>query len=470
MAITMVDRAERQSITRVLIANRGEIAVRIIRSLKRLGVETVLAVSSADRDSKGARMADRVVCVGPGRATESYLKIDTLVHAAQATGAQAIHPGYGFLSERAEFARACEENGVIFMGPTAEQIEQVGNKLEARRIAGEANVPITPGGPVETLDEALAVADKIGYPVLIKAVGGGGGRGLKRADTRESLVQQFDMASAEALSAFGDGRVYVECFVTQGRHVEVQVLGDGNHVIHLGDRDCSVQRRYQKLIEEAPAPLLSDALRKGLHEAAVRFAQHIGYRGAGTIEFLVDVAREQFYFLEMNARIQVEHPVTEEVTGIDLIEAQYRIAQGEPLPWTQNDIQVRGHAIECRINAEDCDHDFRPSPGRVTQAHFPVHDGLRIDTHIEAGAMIPPFYDSMVAKVIAFGQDREQARLRLREALDSLVLEGVKTNVALHKSILDTQDFMQGGVDTGFLGRYLAQKTNLQNESRLEQI
>ena len=254
MAITMVDRTQTPSITRVLVANRGEIAVRIIRSLKRLGVETVLAVSSADRDSLAARMADRVVCVGPGRATESYLKIDTLVHAAHATGAQAIHPGYGFLSERAEFARACEENDVIFIGPTAEQIEQVGNKLEARRIAGEANVPITPGGPVETLDEALAVADDIGYPVWIKAVGGGGGRGLKRADTRESLIQQFDMASAEALSAFGDGRVYVECFVTQGRHVEVQVLGDGKDVLHLGDRDCSVQRRYQKLIEEAPAP------------------------------------------------------------------------------------------------------------------------------------------------------------------------------------------------------------------------
>lgn len=469
MVITMVDRTQAPPITRVLVANRGEIAVRIIRSLKRLGVETVLAVSSADRDSLGARMADKVVCVGPGRATESYLKIDTLVHAAQATGAQAIHPGYGFLSERAEFARACEENDVIFMGPTAEQIEQVGNKLEARRIAGEANVPITPGGPVETLDEALAVADDIGYPVLIKAVGGGGGRGLKRADTRESLIQQFDMASAEALSAFGDGRVYVECFVTQGRHVEVQVLGDGKDVLHLGDRDCSVQRRYQKLIEEAPAPHLSDALRKGLHQAAVRFARHIGYRGAGTIEFLVDVPREQFYFLEMNARIQVEHPVTEEVTGVDLIEAQYRIAQGEPLPWSQNDIQVHGHAIECRINAEDCDHDFRPSPGRVTQAYFPSHDGLRIDTHIEAGAMIPPFYDSMVAKVIAVGQDREQARLRLRMALDDLVLEGVKTNIALHKAILETPEFTQGGVDTGFLGRYLAEKPSLQNEAQREQ-
>ncbi len=469
MAITMVDRTQAPPITRVLVANRGEIAVRIIRSLKRLGVETVLVVSSADRDSLGARMADKVVCVGPGRATESYLKIDTLVHAAQATGAQAIHPGYGFLSERAEFARVCEENDVIFIGPTAEQIEQVGNKLEARRIAGEANVPITPGGPVETLDEALAVADDIGYPVLIKAVGGGGGRGLKRADTRESLIQQFDMASAEALSAFGDGRVYVECFVTQGRHVEVQVLGDGKDVLHLGDRDCSVQRRYQKLIEEAPAPHLSDALRDGLHEAAVRFARHIGYRGAGTIEFLVDVPREQFYFLEMNARIQVEHPVTEEVTGVDLIEAQYRIAQGEPLPWSQNDIQVHGHAIECRINAEDCDHDFRPSPGRVTQAYFPSHDGLRIDTHIEAGAMIPPFYDSMVAKVIAVGQDREQARLRLRMALDDLVLEGVKTNIALHKAILETPEFTQGGVDTGFLGRYLAEKPSLQNEAQREQ-
>lgn len=460
MTQAKVDHAHITAIRRVLVANRGEIAVRILRTMKRLGVETVLAVSTADRDSLGARMADRVVCVGPGRATDSYLKIDALVHAAQATGAQAIHPGYGFLSERAEFARTCEENNIIFMGPTAEQIERVGNKLEARQIAQQAQVPITPGSSVETLDEALAVADEIGYPVLIKAVGGGGGRGLKRADTRESLIQQFELASAEALSAFGDGRVYVESFVTQGRHVEVQILGDGQNVIHLGDRDCSVQRRYQKLIEEAPAPLLSDELREGLHVAAVRFARQIAYRGAGTVEFLVDIPRQQFYFLEMNARIQVEHPVTEEVTGFDLIEAQYRIAQGEPLPWTQSDVHLSGHAIECRLNAEDWNHDFRPSPGRVTTAEFPESEGVRVDTHIESGAMIPPFYDSMVAKVIARGQTREQARSRLRQALNQLKLEGVQTNIELHKVVLETPEFTEGGVDTGFLGRYLAEQAS----------
>lgn len=443
-------------IQRVLVANRGEIAVRIIRTLKRLGVESVLAVSTADRDSLGARLADRAVCIGPGRASDSYLKIDTLIQAALGAGAQAIHPGYGFLSERTAFAQACEDNGIIFVGPTAQQIERVGNKLQARLIAEQAGVPITPGGPVQTLEQALAVADEIGYPVLIKAVGGGGGRGLKRADTRADLTSLFELASAEALAAFGDGRVYVECFVTQGRHVEVQVLGDGERVIHLGDRDCSVQRRYQKLIEEAPAPHLSDGLRRELHEAAVRFASHIGYRNAGTVEFLVDVPRQRFYFLEMNARIQVEHPVTELITGVDVVEEQLRIACGEPLRLSQADVVMRGHAIECRVNAEDCDRQFMPSPGRVTQARFAQGEGVRVDTHIESGALIPPFYDSMIAKVIAVGASREAARLRLAQALRETALEGVKTNLALHRTVLDTPEFIAGGVDTGFLGRYLA--------------
>ncbi|CAM5549706.1 Acetyl-CoA carboxylase biotin carboxylase subunit OS=Eoetvoesiella caeni OX=645616 GN=DFR37_11543 PE=4 SV=1 [Eoetvoesiella caeni] len=461
MKTPAMDKAQTDSgttkIRRVLVANRGEIALRIIRSLKRLDIESVLAVSTADRDSMGARMADRTVCIGPGRAADSYLKIGTLVQAALSTGAQAIHPGYGFLSERSEFARACEDNGLVFIGPTAEQIERMGNKLQAREIAQMAKVPITPGGPVESLEQALQAADKIGFPVLIKAVGGGGGRGLKRANTREELGKLFDLASAEALAAFGDGRVYIECFVTQGRHIEVQVLGDGKQVVHLGDRDCSVQRRYQKLVEEAPAPNFPDNMRQEVQAAAVRFAQHIGYRSAGTVEFLIDVPRKQFYFLEMNARIQVEHPVTELITGLDIVAEQLHIAQGNSLRLSQQDIHMKGHAIECRINAEDVENDFQPCPGRISEVQFPAMDGLRIDTYIEAGTMVPPFYDSMVAKIIAVADTRDEARRRLLDALDNVSIGGVKTNIRLHQAILRTPEFSAGGVDTGFLGRYLAQ-------------
>jgi acetyl-CoA carboxylase, biotin carboxylase subunit len=443
-------------IRRVLVANRGEIAVRIIRTLKQLGIESVLAVSAADRDTLGARLADRAVCIGPARATDSYLQIGTLIEAAKGVGAQAIHPGYGFLSERAAFAAACEEHGVIFIGPTAAQIERVGDKLEARRCAEEAGVPIAPGGPVDSLPAALALAETIGYPVLIKAVGGGGGRGLKRANTPEELTALFDMASSEALAAFGDGRVFVECFVTQGRHVEVQILGDGENIIHLGDRDCSVQRRYQKLIEEAPAPSLDETMRRDLHAAAVRFSKHIGYRSLGTVEFLVDIARQRFYFLEMNARIQVEHPVTEQITGLDLVAEQIAVAQGQRLRLTQADVRLTGHAIECRINAEDPVHDFRPAPGRVTDAHFPVREGLRVDTHIERGAMISPYYDSMIAKVIATGQTRDEARRLLLASLADVRVDGVLNNIALHRAVLATPEFTAGGFDTGFLGRFLA--------------
>jgi acetyl-CoA carboxylase biotin carboxylase subunit len=443
-------------IRRVLVANRGEIAVRIIRTLKRLGIDSVLAASAADRDSMAARMADRTVCIGPARAADSYLRIGTLVEAARGVGAQAVHPGYGFLSERSEFAAACADNGIIFIGPTAEQIERVGNKLEARRCADVAQVPISPGGPVDSVSAALTLAEQIGYPVLIKAVGGGGGRGLKRVNTPGELESLFELASAEALSAFGDGRVYIECFVTQGRHVEVQILGDGQSVIHLGDRDCSVQRRYQKLIEEAPAPGLPEDMRRELHAAAIRFAKHLNYRSLGTVEFLVDVARQRFCFLEMNARIQVEHPVTEQITGLDLVAEQIAVAQGQRLRLTQADVRLAGHAIECRINAEDPAHDFRPAPGTVSGVHFPAWPGLRVDTHLEPGAVIPPFYDSMIAKVIASGDTREQARQRLEAALSEVHIDGVITNVALHREVLATPEFRAGGFDTGFLGRFLA--------------
>ncbi len=443
-------------IKRVLVANRGEIAVRIIRTLKKLGIESVLAVSAADRNTLGARLADRAVCIGPARATDSYLQIGTLIEAAKGVGAQAIHPGYGFLSERAPFAAACEANDVIFIGPTSAQIERVGDKLEARRCAEEAGVPIAPGGPVDSLPAALTLAESIGYPVLIKAVGGGGGRGLKRANTPEDLSALFDMASSEALAAFGDGRVFVECFVTQGRHVEVQILGDGENIVHLGDRDCSVQRRYQKLIEEAPAPSLDETMRRDLHAAAVRFSKHIGYRSLGTVEFLVDIARQRFYFLEMNARIQVEHPVTEQITGLDLVAEQIAVAQGQRLRLTQADVRLTGHAIECRINAEDPVHDFRPAPGRITDANFPVREGLRVDTHIESGAMISPYYDSMIAKVIATGQTRDEARRLLLSSLEDVRVDGVLNNIALHRAVLATPEFTAGGFDTGFLGRFLA--------------
>jgi acetyl-CoA carboxylase biotin carboxylase subunit len=422
-----------------------------------MGLDTVLAASQADLDSMAARMADRTLCIGPARSADSYLNIPAVVHAALGAGADAVHPGYGFLSERAAFARCCEDAGLIFIGPTSAQIEQVGDKLAARRLAEAADVAVVPGGQVSSKAEALALAGRVGYPILIKAVGGGGGRGLKRADGPEQLDALYELASAEALAAFGDPRVYVECFVTHGRHIEVQVMGDGQRLVHLGDRDCSIQRRYQKLIEEAPAPALSAELRREIHAAAVRFAARIGYLSLGTVEFLVDVPRQRFYFLEMNARIQVEHPVTEAITGLDLVEEQLHIAQGEPLRWRQSDLRFRGHAIECRINAEDPAAGFRPSPGKVTLARFPEGPGLRVDTHMMCGASVPPFYDSMVAKIIAHADTREAALARLGAALAATRLEGIHTNLSLHRAVLTDPAFAAAGVDTHFLTRFLAQ-------------
>jgi len=445
------------TIRRILIANRGEIAVRIIRPAKALGLETVLAVSEADRGSLGAQMADRALCIGPARPSDSYLRVETIVQAALGSGCDAIHPGYGFLSERAALAQMCEDEGVIFIGPTAKQIEAVGDKLRARTEAIAANVPVVPGGPVESMTEAEKLAAEIGAPILVKAVGGGGGRGMKLVEDLKDLAATMDMASAEAGAAFGDARVYLERYVAQGRHVEVQVLGDGaGKVVHLGERDCSVQRRYQKLIEETPAPSLPEDIRAQMHEAAVRFAARLDYRGAGTVEFLYDVARNQFYFLEMNARIQVEHPVTEMVTGIDLIAEQIAIADGEGLRFSQEDIAINGAAIEIRVNAEDPARDFMPSPGTVSTAHWPSGDGIRVDTHIIDGAKIPPYYDSMVAKIIAHGPDRASALSRLQGALRETRIEGVSTNIAFQAESLADPDFAAGGVDTGFLARRAA--------------
>lgn len=430
--------------------------MRIIRTCRRLGIETVLAASAADRDSLPARLADRTVCIGPARSSDSYLKVDAIVQAALGAQADAIHPGYGFLSERPALAQACEEHGVIFIGPTAGQIESVGDKLRARAQAQAAAVPVVPGGAVGSTAEALSIARSLGMPLLVKAVGGGGGRGMKRVERFEDLAHAIQLAESEAGAAFGDARVYIERFVTRGRHIEVQVLGDGHgRVIHLGERDCSVQRRYQKLIEETPAPGLSESFRHRLHEAAVRFAARLSYRGAGTVEFLADLERDAFYFLEMNARIQVEHPVTEAVTGVDLVAEQIAIAAGEGLRLRQSDIRPRGCAIECRVNAEDPTRDFQPSPGCVSAVSWPAGEGIRVDTHVESGARIPPFYDSLMAKIIAHGVDREAALERMWQAVASTRVRGVATNLAFHATVLANQEFQAGGVDTAFLPRLL---------------
>ena len=444
------------TLRRILIANRGEIAVRIIRTCRRLGIEAVLAASEVDCGSVPARLADRTVCIGPARASDSYLKVDTIVAAALAVHADAIHPGYGFLSERQALARACEAHGIVFIGPTAGQIEAVGDKLRARAQAQAAQVPVVPGGAVTGVEDAAELARQIGFPLLVKAVGGGGGRGMKRVESAAELAHALQLAESEAGAAFGDARVYIERCVTHGRHVEVQVLGDGEgRVIHLGERDCSVQRRYQKLIEETPAPRLPASLRQRLHEAAVRFAARLAYRGAGTVEFLVDLERGEFYFLEMNARIQVEHPVTEAVTGIDLVAEQIAIAAGEGLRFSQSEITWRGHAIECRVNAEDPARDFLPSPGCASAVRWPDGEGIRVDTHIETGARIPPFYDSLMAKIIAHGTDREDALERMWRAIAATRIGGVATNLAFHSTVLANAQFQAGGVDTGFLARLL---------------
>jgi acetyl-CoA carboxylase biotin carboxylase subunit len=445
-------------VRRILIANRGEIAVRIIRTCRALGIETVLAASQADLDSVPARLADRTVCIGPARPADSYLKVEAVVHAARATHSDAIHPGYGFLSERAALARLCESAAIVFIGPTAAQIEAVGDKLRARAEAEAAQVPVVPGGAVTGGDEALAAARAIGVPLLVKAVGGGGGRGMKRVDTLAALPAALELAAAEAGAAFGDARVYLERYVASARHVEVQVLGDGaGGVIHLGERDCSTQRRYQKLVEETPAPGLSQRMRAALHAAAVRFARRLSYRGAGTVEFLVDEARDSFYFLEMNARIQVEHPVTEAVTGVDLIAEQIAIAGGSGLRLAQTDIRITGCAIECRINAEDPADDFRPSPGQVVAVTWPLQEGIRVDTHIAAGSRVPPYYDSLMAKIIAHAPDRETAVARLRQALAATRLTGVHSNLAFQQRVLADPEFQAGGFDTGFVARLLEQ-------------
>ena len=452
-------------IRRILIANRGEIATRIIRTCRQLGIETVLSASEADLDSVPARLADQVICIGPPAAGKSYLNIPALIAAADTTGADAIHPGYGFLAENRKFASACEETGLIFIGPTEDQLDSVGDKLKARHNAVAAGLPVVPGAEIESAQEGLRQAEEIGYPILIKAVGGGGGRGLKQVTDPEQLAETMTLAMAEAEAAFSDSRVYLERYVAAGRHVEVQILGDGSDVIHLGTRDCSIQRRYQKLVEEAPAPDLPEEIRSAMHESAAAFGRHLEYRGLGTVEFLYDRLRKEYYFLEMNARIQVEHPVTEAITGLDLVREQIAVAEGRPLGIRQEDIVFNGHAVECRINAEDVGNNFHPSPGRISTARFPVGSGIRVDTHIEPGVMVPPFYDSLIAKIITSATDRDEAIKRMVTALENCVIEGVETNLSMHRAIMQNDEFRTGGVTTAFFSHSFI-NTNPGNEKQ----
>ena len=441
------------ALKRVFVANRGEIAVRIVRACKTQGIETVVGISEADRGSLAARLADRAVCIGPARAADSYLKTPAIIAAAQGTGCDAVHPGYGFLSENEGFASACAESDLIFVGPSPENIRQMGNKLEARRIARENDVPLAEGSPrIASSAAAKDVAESIGYPLLFKAAAGGGGRGIRIVRKGSELVSAFENASAEAQAAFGDSALFMERYIENARHVEVQILADGQGgVIHLGERDCSLQRRYQKMVEEAPGFGLSDAVREGLHEASVCLAKVIGYRSAGTVEFIVDVDRQSFFFLEMNTRVQVEHPVTEMITGVDIVGAQLRIAGGEPLGIVQGDVRLTGHAIECRINAEAPQRDFQPTPGRITGWTVPEGDGIRVDTHAEEGWMVSPWYDSMLAKLIVHGRDRADAIARMRAALNRFSAAGVETTVPFLRHVLSRPDFAEGRTNTRWL-------------------
>ena len=439
---------------RVLIANRGEIACRIIRACRELGIESVAVYSQADKDALHVQLADHVVCIGPAASKDSYLKVENILSAAVTTGAQAIHPGFGFLSENAKFAKMCAECNITFIGPSSEVISQMGDKAEARKQMIAANVPVIPGSDdvVETVEEGIELAKRIGFPLLIKAVAGGGGKGIRRVETVEEFEHQFVTARQEALQAFGNADVYRERIIYPAKHIEFQILADQHgNVVHLGERDCSLQRKNQKIIEEAPSPSLSPELRREMGEAAVRAAKAVGYQNAGTIEFLVD-EEKHFYFMEMNTRIQVEHPITEMITNVDLVQQQIKIAAGEELPFTQEDITFEGHAIECRLNAENPFEGFRPSPGKVTFLHQPVGGmGVRIESALYTGYQIPPFYDSMLTKLIAHGKTREEAILRMKRMLFELVVEGVDTNQEFVEDLLDSPAFRRGDYTTAYV-------------------
>lgn len=445
---------------KILVANRGEIAVRIIRACREMGIETVAIYSEMDHAALHKELADEAICVGKDRASNSYLHIQNILSAAIHTGCDAIHPGFGFLSENPKFVRLCEECNIKFIGPRSELIEKMGDKAMARQMMIEAGVPVVPGseGSVQSVEEGLVLAKAIGYPVMVKASAGGGGKGMRIVNNAEEFQSQFETASMEAENAFGDGTMYMEKFVVDPKHIEIQILADEHgNVIHLGERDCSMQRRNQKVLEEAPAGLLSQEARERIGALAVKGASYVGYANAGTMEFLMD-QDENFYFIEMNTRIQVEHPVTEMITGVDLIKAQIHVAMGEALPMSQKDIQISGHAIECRINAEDPSRQFMPSPGTIEELFIPGGMGVRMDSVVYRGYKIPPTYDSMIGKLIVHAPTREEAILRMKRALGELVITGLQTNIDFQYALLNETEFENASYDTGFINRYLAQK------------
>ena len=441
---------------KVLIANRGEIALRVLRACKELGIRTVAVHSTADRDLMHVRLSDESVCIGPPSASESYLNVPAIIAAMELTDANGVHPGYGFLSENADFAEQVEKSGFIFIGPTAETIRMMGDKVSAIDVMRDAGVPTVPGsnGPLDdNHDRTLALAKEIGYPVIIKAAAGGGGRGMRVVHNEAALLKAIHVTQTEAKSFFGDGTVYLEKFLENPRHVEIQVIGDGmGEAICLGDRDCSLQRRHQKVIEEAPAPGIPDEVRAAITKTCIQACKNMRYRGAGTLEFLYE--DERFYFIEMNTRVQVEHPVTEMVTGIDIVKEQLRVASGLPLSVTQEDITIKGHSFECRINAEDPT-SFLPSPGKVKLFHAPGGPGVRVDSHLYSGYSVPPFYDSLVAKLISYADSREQALVRMQIALDELLIDGIRSNTPLHRDLVRDSEFQQGGVNIHYLEQKL---------------
>jgi acetyl-CoA carboxylase biotin carboxylase subunit len=440
---------------KILIANRGEIAVRIIRAARELGIATVAVYSEADKEALHTMLADEAVCIGPARSTDSYLNMQAIISAAVVTGAQAIHPGFGFLSENSKFATLCEEVGIKFIGPSGTVMDTMGDKINARAEMIKAQVPVIPGsdGEVLTIQEALEIAEKIGYPVMLKASAGGGGKGIRKVEKAEDLVPAFESASSEAKAAFGNGAMYMERVVYPARHIEVQILADQHgHVIHLGERDCSLQRNNQKVLEEAPSIAIGKTMRDRIGQAAVRAAQSVGYENAGTIEFLLDEAKGEFYFMEMNTRVQVEHPVTEFVTGVDIVKEQIKIAAGQELSVRQEDVQITGHAIECRINAENPAFNFAPSPGKISNLYLPSGGvGLRVDSAVYPGYTIPPYYDSMIAKVIVHGENRFEALMKMQRALYELEIEGVVTNTDFQLDLISDKRVVAGDYDTAYL-------------------
>ena len=440
---------------KILIANRGEIAVRIIRAARELGIATVAVYSTADKEALHTLLADEAICIGPAKSTDSYLNMNAVLSAAVLTEAEAIHPGFGFLSENSKFATMCEEVGVKFIGPSGAIMDMMGDKINARAQMIKANVPVIPGsdGEVFTSEEALEVAEKIGYPVMLKASAGGGGKGIRKVEKAEDLVAAFESASSEAKAAFGNGAMYMERVIYPARHIEVQILADQHgHVVHLGERDCSLQRNNQKVLEEAPSVAIGKTLRQKIGDAAVRAAQSVGYENAGTIEFLYDENKGEFYFMEMNTRVQVEHPVTEFVTGVDIVKEQIRIADGQELSFTQDDIEIRGHAIECRINAENPAFNFAPSPGKISNLYLPSGGvGLRVDSAVYPGYTIPPYYDSMIAKIIVHGENRFDALMKMQRALYELEIDGVLTNSEFQLDLISDPQVIAGDYDTAFL-------------------